>query len=234
MRSKDPVLLDPSALPKHPAKFSRNLYEWFEKILKYPQPRRLLDPFGGIGGIFTLTHKLFLTEIFCVEIEPEWAAYDSRITVGNALDLPYEDDYFDAACTSPTYGNRMADHHEARDSSKRNTYRHTLGRPLASKNSGQLQWGPRYREFHIQAWTELRRVLQPNARFVLNCKNHIRKGKIQRVTEWHVEVLNSLGFHQQEWISVLAGGNRQGQNGDLRVAHEDVILFNLSKKFEGM
>ena len=62
-------------------------------------------------------------------------------TTGDSGQMHYPDVTFDAICTSPTYGNRMADHHEARDGSPRDTYRHVLGRPLTPGNSGALHWG---------------------------------------------------------------------------------------------
>jgi hypothetical protein len=66
----------------------------------------------------------------------------------------FDDATFDAICTSPTCGNRMADHHEARDISPRHTYRHVLGRPRTPGNSGALQWGDgiageEYRALHV-------------------------------------------------------------------------------------
>ena len=68
------------------------------------------------------------------------------INVGDAEFLPYKDDFFEAICTSPTYGNRMADHFEAKDGSKRNTYRYAIGRALDEENTGKMQWGKKYRE----------------------------------------------------------------------------------------
>ena len=68
--------------------------------------------------------------------------------VGDARALPFADASFHAIATSPCFGNRMADHHEARDPSVRHTYRHRLGRPLSEGSAGALQWGPAYREFH--------------------------------------------------------------------------------------
>jgi len=44
--------------------------------------------------------------------------------VGNALSLPFEDDSFDAVCTSPTYGNRLAENHDAYDPQARRSYKH--------------------------------------------------------------------------------------------------------------
>ena len=86
----------------------------------------------------------------------------SLTIVGNALALPMEwTNCFDMVITSPTYGNRMADHHNARDGSKRLTYTHQLGRPLSETNSGRMHWGQDYKDFHVRAWSEVDRVLKP-------------------------------------------------------------------------
>jgi len=123
------------------------------------------------------------------------------------------------------YGNRMADHHEAKDSSRRNTYRHALGRPLSEGNTGTLQWGEEYRESHRAIWTECRRVLKPDGLLVINIKDHIRKGEVIAVTDWHVETILSLGFTLVEHRRVEVRGNRQGENGEARVPYESIITF---------
>jgi tRNA G10 N-methylase Trm11 len=84
--------------------------------------------------------------------------------------LPFADASIDAIVTSPTYGNRLADHHRASDPLLRRSYTHDLGRPLHSENSGAMQWGDAYRAFHRRAWAEAVRVLKPGGRFVLNVK----------------------------------------------------------------
>ena len=37
-------------------------------------------------------------------------------------------------------------------------------------------------------------MLQPGGRFVLNIKDHIRAGKLQPVTAWHIEALGGAGL----------------------------------------
>ena len=211
---------------RHPARYSVELLPTLAMYLH--GCTRILDPFGGVGGIFALAPFLPGCQIEAVEIEPEWAGQDPRVTVGNALVLPWPAMTFDAVCTSPCYGNRMADHHEAHDASRRNTYRHALGRPLHPDNAGALQWGDGYRAFHLCAWTEARRVLSPGARFVLNVKDHIRAGQRMMVTDWHVQALTRLGFRLVERSEVACPGQRRGANGHLRVDAESVILFELS------
>lgn len=218
----------PPALPRHPAKYTDALLPVFVEMLD--GCTRILDPFGGTGKIFDIAPFLPGASVEAVEIQPLWAAYDSRITLGNALDLPWGDNEFDAVCVSPVYGNRMSDKHNAQDASRRNTYTHAYGEPLEPDNAGRLQWGDAYREFHVRAWTEARRVLKPRGTFVLNIKDHIRAGKRMYVTAWHVHALRSLGFVPLEHRRVDCPGQRHGANGHLRVEYESVIKFRLGAK----
>ena len=114
-----PTVARPPA--RHPAKFTDTLLPAIAKLLR-PHVRpgyRVLDPFAGVGKIFLLNQWYPGMQIEGIEIEPEWAAQHPRTTLGNALALPWADSHFDAIVTSPTYGNRMADSHTARDSSRR-------------------------------------------------------------------------------------------------------------------
>jgi tRNA G10 N-methylase Trm11 len=213
----------PMSIPPHPAKYSPALYPVFARMLK--GCTRLLDPFAGVGGIFKLAPWLPGCEIQAVEIEREWATAHPQTTLGDALALPWPDGYFDAICTSPTYANRMADHHNARDGSRRHTYRHYLGRPLHPNNSGAMQWSEAYRALHVKAWAEVARVLTLGGRFVLNIKDHYRAGELKPVTAWHIETLTLLGFTLIEHVRVETPGQRHGANGDKRADHESIILF---------
>jgi len=215
------TLLDAPTAPKHPARYTDALITTFVDMLRGAD--RILDPFGGTGKVFLLERWMPWAEIHAVEIEPEWAALHPKTTLGNALDLPWGDGYFDAVCTSPTYGNRMAD--TLLDDYKRITYTAKLGRPLHADNAGGMQWGDKYRTFHVDAWTEANRVLSSGGRFVLNIKDHIRAGVRQHVTQWHIDALQILGLQLVEHRQITCPGNRYGQNAELRVEYESVILF---------
>jgi tRNA G10 N-methylase Trm11 len=181
----------------------------------------VLDPFAGTGRIHLLA-RLGISTVG-VEIEPEWAAYHSRTVLGDARVLPFAARTFDAVATSPTYGNRMADHHEARDGSHRVSYRHTLGRPLSAGNSGALQWGTAYRQLHRAVWAEVVRVLRPGGLVLVNVKDHIRQGRLVAVADWHREALEALGCAVEAVEPVRTPGLRFGANHAARVADEVII-----------
>lgn len=182
----------------------------------------LLDPFAGSGRIHELRNDFRHT--WGVEIEPEWAAEHPCTIVGNALDLPFADRTFSAVITSPTYGNRMADHHEARDDSQRYSYKHTLGRMPHPRSSSTMQWGTSYRAFHSVAWHEVYRVLKRRGKFVLNVKDHYRDHKLVRVVAWHERECQRAGFAYLRHIKVPVTTLRHGANRK-RVLYESVMLF---------
>jgi len=212
-------------IPRHPARFTGALVPVMARHLA--GKKHILDPFAGVGGCYALAAHLPGALIVGVEIEPEWAAADTRTVCGDSLKLVelFGTERFDGVCTSPTYGNRMADHHEARDASRRNTYRHALGRQLNPANSGAMQWGDAYRAFHLAVWAQVYAVLQPGGVFVLNVKDHYRRGELQPVAAWHIEAARACGFTLVAHDLVPCPGLRFGANGRLRVDNENVIVF---------
>lgn len=211
------------AHPKaHPAKYSREILPLLRFAIR--GSRRVLDPFAGCGTI----HAIHANAVG-IEIEPEWAEQHERTICADALDIPRLGlGTFDAICTSPVYGNRMSDHHNARDDSKRNTYTHVLGRELHRNNAGRMHFGRDgfYEVLHKAVWRNCVDVLEPGGKFVLNTKDFIRRGRRMRVTDWHVGVLTvDLGLELVETYEVECPGLGFGANADIRVEFEDVSIL---------
>ena len=108
---------------------------------------------------------------------------------------------------------------------KRLTYRHQLGRPLDPNNSGGMQWGPKYRDFHLKAWAEVTRVLKWGGYLLLNVSDHVRKGEIQEVSQWHVDVLKLYGYTLIESYKISTRRMKFGANRNLRTGHEWLFVF---------
>lgn len=208
---------------RHPAKYTDVLLPAFQQLI--PIGSKVLDPFAGTGKIHLLPF-----ETVGIEIEPEWASLHKNTICGDATNMPFTDNSFDVICTSPTYGNRMADHHNAKDASKRITYTHVLGRKLHENNSGQMHFGEKYKELHRKAYAECKRVLKKNGIFILNVKNFIKNGVEVDIHKWHCEALLDLGFSLMETRKVQVKGNGFGANRDKRVNYEYVTKFILQEK----
>jgi hypothetical protein len=93
----------------HPAKFSAPILEVLRDII--PEGARVLDPMAGVG----LIHSLEGRKTVGIELEPWWACAHPRTMVGNCKALPFPDHSWPWVVTSPTYANRMADHHDAKE-----------------------------------------------------------------------------------------------------------------------
>lgn len=216
--------------PYHPAKYQDGFIQLFASLLrKYKVEESVLDPLAGTGKIGLLREYGFQGRIVANELEPEWAyqAPDHvEVHVGDATCMDWaQDEEFEAIVTSPVYGNRMSDHFEAKDSSRRYTYRHALGRALHPNNTGRLHWGPKYQEAHRRIWTECIRVLKPGGIMILNVKNFYRNGVMVEVSEWHAEELQRQGLRLLERLKVGVPGMRYGANSQFRVETEDIWVF---------
>lgn len=212
---------------RHPATYSKKFLPIFVELLTGCP--NVLDPMAGVGTLGAIRDLGYNGDIYLNELEPEWAQQApqdvTRVTVGDARHLPYPDDFFSAICTSPTYGNRMADHHKARDQSRRNTYTHAIGRDLQPGNTGRMQWGEEYRQTHREIWRECYRVLKPGGRLILNVSDHIRKGRQMDVSEWHVDTLRNIGLIPFGRLEVDTPRNRFGANRNIRVETENIYVF---------
>jgi hypothetical protein len=212
----------------HPARYSSAILDRFEVLIRQlwnvrADHVKVLDPFAGTGRIHELPF-----DTTGVELEPEWGAVVADGTViGDARDMAFADGTFDVVATSPTYGNRLADNHEASDPERRRSYTHDLGRHLTDGNTGEMQWGPLYQEAHVAIWTEVRRVMAPGGWLLLNIKDHVRNGEQQPVSHWHTAALVALGFTFWPGYSsgVATQHLRQGANAGQRAGQELVLVF---------
>lgn len=213
---------------RHPAKYTDDFMSIFADLLNGRE--RILDPFAGTGKIGVIKNFGFDGEVYANEIEPEWIKPNKYncdfITTEDAEFLKYPTAYFDAICTSPTYGNRMADHHTAKDGSKRNTYTHCIGRKLSDGNTGKMQWGVEYMEKHERIYRHLASLVKDGGLFVLNVKNHIRKGKEIDVKSFHERVIIESGFEKVKEIFIETKGNGFGANAEKRTNGEYILVFN--------
>jgi hypothetical protein len=213
---------------EHPAKFSRALVDVFVDVLAPMDVQRICDPFAGTGRVHEVADMLGVDSIG-VEIETKWAAMHDRTMCADSTVVDFDElGPFDCIVTSPTYGNRMADKHDARDDSDRATYKHRLGSELTDGNTGGMQWtDPTYKATHEAVWRRFVDVLPVGGVFVLNVKDHVRDGQRQRVSAWHLSCLIDCGMRLVDDASISSAGlaGSAGSNAGQRFGIEHVYVM---------
>ncbi len=216
------------APPKHPAKFSEPIIDRL-RILVQAERRRteaeragrpmyVLDPFAGVGRVHRLAHRPTARWAGIVtvgiEIEEGWAAAHADTICADAMDwMRYHASHgslVDMIVTSPTYGNRLADHHNAQDGSTRRSYFHDYGQPLHPNNSATLHWGPAYWAFHAEAYRLMLGTLRPGGLLLLNVSDFYKGRQLVPAVAWHRGAAMGAGFVQAGRDSIVATSRLQG------------------------
>jgi hypothetical protein len=230
----------PVAKVKHPAKFSKTIIDKIREVLDqitrdWDYQPVVFDPFAGVGGIHFLRQNDALGNHYAtlgLEIEHEW------VTAGRVFGPMVCGDFFqfewdrtkwngppDFIVTSPTYGNRFADKHEAKDGSVRRSYKHDLGRMPTDGSSSVLQWGKKYRAFHRKAWQRCYAMLDSSGYFVLNVSDHKRDFKTVPVVEFHIDACLDVGFELVQEHDIETPRMRMGQNHEARARVEKLFVL---------
>ena len=230
----------PAKEPLHPAKFTDSILEVMRRTLDDNLVEGLgLDPFAGVGRMGLLDVP-GVRHTIGVEIEEPWVeaarelGRDVRLGDSTRRDfgIGLEPGSVDYAVTSPTYGNRFADKHRARDGSVRRSYTHDLRRltgdeeyQLADTNTGGEHWGKRYWLLHKVVWGNLWHAMRDGGVLVLNVSDHVRAGEVVPVANWHRRALEAVGFSVKTEEQVDTPRMRMGANHRARVGWEMVYVF---------
>jgi hypothetical protein len=212
---------------KHPAPFTESIIDRLEVLIpKHIPPDRVIhDPFGGEGvRLGKLCDKLGYT--FSGTDLENWRGGDERVIEGDATYawsyplVPY------AVVTSPTYNNGCNDHFEAKDDSRRLTYRDRAGHALHDNNTGRWS-GRSSKKAEAQYWKLTRKsvVHWPNIAIV-NVKDSVRStwdGGIYPLVQLWTELLEEFGY-QVDAEEVKCPGWRFGQNSDKRLQTESILV----------
>jgi hypothetical protein len=221
-----------SELPDHPAKFSQVLISHlYDRIRNEPF---VVDCFAGTCQLIRVLGLGFTGHLFMVELQPKWMPrlFHPQVTLwpGNALYLPFPSGSVPCFCSSPCYGNRFSDHHNAKDPYLRESYHHChircTGVELEPGNAGILNFKePEYKIFHYRHLIEVYRCLAPGGNYILNMSNHMRLQKEIQVVAWWLEAAKVCGFVVDDDLAIRTKRMRKGQNHLERVEHEHIITL---------
>lgn len=240
-------------LHQHPAKYSGLVLDVLRRRVDKELKRRrdldgsfnllrVIDPMAGVGGVHQLARRSnrpggYTVSTLGVEIEPEWAACHERTECADALEWLAQRRFVRGTeryqlarmwVMSPTYGNRMADHHEATDDSVRHGYRFDLGRMPSAGSSATLHYGPDYWEFHAHLYRLMLGASPPGTRFALNVSDFIRGKTVVPAATWHLGAAIGAGWlvdRRTRVTRIATPRLGHGENHDARVPAEMVFQF---------
>lgn len=216
----------------HPAKFSTSILLAIDHIVTEEADRlgrrlMIIDPFGGTGRAHRMGEAGHRVVVF--ELEPEWAIQSEGPTVvGDSSRLACRDDCVDVVLSSPVYGNRASDAHDAKDAclhrvnvkdkpprqftladcpkckgsglTPRNTYRHQLQRRASVGSTTPMPWGSRYRQIHARIMAECLRPLRSEGLVVWNTSNHLKTVDVGGVKSQVEQRVNE--WFCNEWMAL--------------------------------
>lgn len=226
---------------RHPAPFNEAFLRYVVSALGdqfLRGPMWLLDPMAGTCRLHRLQghHGDVLVRTFCSELEPEWTEPSPDPALGftqagvhafQALHDRTADEKLFAGprwiVTSPVWGNRMADHHEAKDESDRLTYRHRLGRPVSEGSSCSMPWGDEYRAWHTTFLRYAYETSLDGERMFIEIGDHLRTVKRTavraQVTAWWIKAGVAAGWHLERAERLSVGRLRKGANHAVRIPY---------------
>lgn len=217
-------MTDDESIGKHPAVFTDSIIEELAELIPkhVPDDHWIHDPFAGEGRrLGALCDRLGY--MFTGTDLEEWADRDWRVFVGDSTDPKTYPIFPYAVCTSPTYGNGVNDHFDAKDGSKRLTYRVRIGHELHSNNTGRWS-GRSSKKGEAEYWRLTNECVKhwPDIALV-NVKDSVRAGEIYRLSLLWSDLLGSYGYGV-EWVDVPCPGWRFGANSQARVDSEVILV----------
>ena len=215
----------------HPAQFTPSIIHYLSEVMGIPPGARVLDPCAGVGLRLAALCGERGWRFYGTDIEA-WKGAHPNVSQRDARDLDFPSNYFDAAVTSVTYANGLADKGlNMADPKGRRTYDLALGRPLQAGNTGAYgvrQGQPAYVQYlhlHARIFEEVHRVLKPGAYFWLNCSDVIKNGRVIPVTNDNVGCAIAAGFFEIHREKVDTPRYGFGANAEVRVDGEDVVCL---------
>ena len=213
----------------HPAPYSEGLFPIFADLISSAALERsqvkLLDPMCGEGSILDISDHLpgVAFQVHASDLY-RWTYAREGVHTADATDLAHPDSIFDVICTSPPYANRMADSASG-DGDNRVIYADRRESEQLPNDVAAMQWGQQYRLTMSAIWAECVRVAKPGALVIMNCKDHIRLGRIQPVTEFNFLALVRLGCIPTALRFLLTSGVQGVANASARTGFETVVAF---------
>jgi hypothetical protein len=218
----------------HPAKFTSAQIEQIASAIaeEFGEDKgiKILDPYAGIGGVHKLQEFGHFT--FGIEIEREWPGQHRDTAVGDShvfMAANVNRNKYDAVVTSYVFPNRMTDHHDAKDGSKRHSYKHYLGRDPAEGSSATLGWGKKWRQFHREGFRLMSRVVKKNGLIIIDSKNCYKQRELVLANEWTIRTLAKMGMPLLQVRPVFTRGLTHGQNHEDRVDRHLIIVVRNAK-----